>query len=221
MGGGSRTPPPGRTAGELRAVSEALRRVDRLRRSGLYDEALARVRALAEQQPTDARVQLELGLTLGVWGRAPEAALPHYERALALGPTLLSARLHRAIALARLGRHAEAVDELDRLEALRYRNALVLCMLRAEAHGALGHPDAAEHDWTRALTLDPGNAWLHAQRAHAREQLGRLEGARDDLDRALEDGPDPHLLEARARVRERLGDPAGARADRAAARASA
>jgi tetratricopeptide (TPR) repeat protein len=198
-------------------LSGRLREVDRLRRGGRVQEALAEVRALADAHPAQARVLLELGLTLSVWAGAPEEALPVLARALALAPGLLAARLQRALALARLGRHAEALAEYDALEAARYRNALLLHSRRAVSREAVGDGPGAAADWTRALAEEPRNPWLLERRALVHERLGRLAEAEADLSLALEgqqgEDVDPELLLARHRVRLSRGDVAGARAD--------
>ncbi|QRN97347.1 tetratricopeptide repeat protein [Archangium violaceum] len=197
-------------------LTEQLRKVDRLRRSGRYAEALSRMGRLAEEHPRQMRVLLEMGLTLGVWGGAPAEALPWFERALEMAPGHVSAQLHRALALARLGRHAEAVADFDALEAVGYRKALVLYMKRAESLEVLGRLDDAERDWTQALAEDPGNPWLLQQRASARARIGRLREAIEDLSDALVAGEgevDAELLRDRGVLRARLGDTTGARAD--------
>jgi tetratricopeptide (TPR) repeat protein len=198
-------------------LSGQLREVERLRRSGRYETALARMRQLAEAHPTQVRVLVEMGLTLAIWGRAPADALPWFERALALAPGHLTTRLNRAFVLARLGRHEEAVADFDTVEAAGSRKLLVLYMKRAESLQVLGRHAEAERDWTLALAGDPGNAWLLEQRAGARARLGRLEEAVQDLTDALgshaEATVDPELLCERGRLRARLGDPAGARMD--------
>jgi tetratricopeptide (TPR) repeat protein len=194
-----------------------LRQVERLRRSGRYAEALGRLRRLAEEHPRQMRVQLELGLTLGIWGQAPAEALPWYERALALAPGHLSARFHRGLALARLGRHEEAVADFDALAAAGYGKTLALHMKRAESLEALGRDAEAERDWTLALAEDADNPWLLQQRASARARLGRLEDAVEDLTAALAtqagEEVDAELLRDRGALRARLGDTGGACAD--------
>ncbi|WP_375769444.1 tetratricopeptide repeat protein [Archangium gephyra] len=198
-------------------LTELLRKVDKLRRSGRYTEALSRMRQLTEVYPRQARVLLEMGLTLGIWGSAPAEALPWYERVLELAPGHASAQLHRALALAWLGRHAEAVAGFDALEAGSFRKPLVLHMKRAESLEVLGRHEDAERDWTLALAEEPDNPWLLHQRALARGRLGRLEEAVRDITDALaaqEGEPvDAELLRDRGVLRERLGDTAGARAD--------
>ena len=198
-------------------LAAQLREVDRLRRSGRYATALALARTLAEANPRQARVLMELAQTLAIWGEVPEEALAWYERVLELAPGHLTSRLYRALALCRLGRHEEAVADFDRLVDSGYRKALVLHMKRAEALEALGRDEAAERDWTLAMEESPGNPWLLQQRAAARARLGRLEDAAKDLTEALAsqtgDDVDPELLHARGALRERQGDLNGARAD--------
>jgi tetratricopeptide (TPR) repeat protein len=198
-------------------VSEQMREVDRLRRSGRYTSALALIRQLAEQYPRQVRILSELGQTLGIWGGQPAEALGWYERVLELAPGHNTTRLHRALSLARLGRHAEAVADFDALVAGGYRKALVLHMKRAESLAALGRDEEAERDWTLALAEDPDNPWLLQQRAGVRGRLGRWAEAVKDLTAALatQDGEDvdPELLWERGGLRVRLGDVDGARAD--------
>ncbi|ATB34703.1 hypothetical protein CYFUS_000110 [Cystobacter fuscus] len=205
-------------------LTELLRKVDRLRRGGRYGEALARMSALTESYPRQVRVLLEMGMTLAIWGGRPAEALPWYERALELAPGHASGHLHRALALARLGRHAEAVADFDALAAGEFRKALVLYMRRAESLEVLGRDEDAERDWTRALDEDAGNPWLLHRRALARARLGRTREAVEDLTRALAasegDPVDAELLRDRGELRARLGDVEGARADFEAGRAA-
>jgi len=206
-------------------LTDLLRKVDRLRRAGRYAEALARMQGLVDTWPRQVRVHFEMGLTLGIWGGQPAEALPWYARVLELAPGHTSAQLHRALALARLGRHAEAVAGFDALEASgEFRKALVLHMQRAESLEVLGRHEDAERDWTRALDENATNPWLLHRRALLRARLGRLSEAVEDLTRALaspdEDAVDAELLRDRGLVRARLGDGAGARADFEAGRAA-
>jgi tetratricopeptide (TPR) repeat protein len=198
-------------------LTEKLREVDRLRRSGRQASALGLIRALVEAYPRQMRVHTELGLTLDIWGAAPEEALGAYERALELAPGHGATRLHRALALARLGRHAEALVDFDALVSGGTRKALVLHMKRAESLEALGRPAEAEASWTRAVEEDPRNPWLLQQRAAVRARLGRLTEAVADLTAALAsqqgEDVDPELLCERGTLRARLGDRDGARAD--------
>jgi tetratricopeptide (TPR) repeat protein len=210
MGRKGRTPWPPELSGQLREV-------DRLRRTGRYERALTLIRQLAEAHSTQVRVLLEMGLTLGIWGRAPAEALPWFDRILELAPGHLTTRLHRALTLARLGRHTEAVAEFNAVESMGHRKQPILYVKRAESLRALDRHAEAESDWTQALAEDSGNAWLLHQRAQARAQLGRLTEAIQDLSDALaaeqQESVDPELLHDRGVLRARLGDLAGARAD--------
>ncbi|MBF5042314.1 tetratricopeptide repeat protein [Aggregicoccus sp. 17bor-14] len=210
----SEAPPPrrgqGRPPGEARAVLEQLRRVERLRKGGHVEDALALLDTLIGQFPKDARLQLERGLTLAIGKRAHAEALAPYSAAIALAPSMLSARLHRAVALAALGRHPEALDDLDALEAAHYRNQTVVELLRAESLEALGRLADAEGAWTAALAADPKSPWLHEQRARVRQALGRSHEALADLDAAVhltgEELPDPELLRDRGLLLLQRGD---------------
>ncbi|MDY7228144.1 tetratricopeptide repeat protein [Hyalangium rubrum] len=201
----------------LPELAAPLREVDRLRRGGRYEMALALIRQLAEAHPTQIRVLLEMALTLGIWGRAPAEALPWFDRVLELAPGHLTTRLQRALTLARLGRHVEAVADFNMVESVGHRKLLILYAKRAESLRALERHAEAERDWTRALSEDPGNPWLLQQRAQARARLGRLEEAIQDLTDAIaseqEDSVDPELLRDRGALRARMGDAAGSRAD--------
>ena len=198
-------------------VSEQMREVDRLRRSGRYASALTLIRQLAEAHPRQVRILSELGQTLGIWGGEPAEALVWYERVLELAPGHNTTRLHRALSLARLGRHAEAVADFDTLVEKGYRKALVIHMKRAESLEALGRDDEAERDWTLAVAEEPDNPWLLQQRASVRARLGRLAEAVKDLSDALatQEGEDvdPELLWQRGVLRARLDDVDGARTD--------
>ncbi|SEK24829.1 Tetratricopeptide repeat-containing protein [Stigmatella aurantiaca] len=204
-----RTPWPPELSGQLREV-------DRLRRGGRYAQALVQIRQLAEAHPDQLRVLLEMGLTLGIWGHAPAEALPWFDRILTMAPGHLTTRLHRALTLARLGRHAEAVADFNTVESVGHRK-LILYAKRAESLRAAGQNAEAERDWTQALAEDPGNAWLLQQRAQTRALQGRLAEAIQDLTDAIasdqEDSVDPELLYERGTLRGQLGDTAGARAD--------
>src|SRR5205807_2469570 len=82
----------------------------------------------------------------------------------------------------------------------------------------LGRHADAEADLSRALELRPASRAALVCRALAREARGKYREATADLDRAVElGGPATRALLVRARVKRQLGDPAGARRDRAEA----
>jgi serine/threonine protein kinase/Flp pilus assembly protein TadD len=87
---------------------------------------------------------------------------------------------------------------------------------RGLAHLRRGEYAQAEDDFRRALRLQP-TALLHQHRARALEGLERFREALDELNQAVTLGPPTNRAYfGRARVRQRLGDSDGARADRAA-----
>jgi tetratricopeptide (TPR) repeat protein len=73
---------------------------------------------------------------------------------------------------------------------------------------------AAETDFTQVLKLEPARTWARLDRALAREGMGDLAGALEDLTAAWSEGlGPPRLFFFRARVKRRLKDEAGAQAD--------
>jgi serine/threonine protein kinase/tetratricopeptide (TPR) repeat protein len=89
---------------------------------------------------------------------------------------------------------------------------------RGLAH--LRHQDyrKASADLDRAIALKPNLAEAFRNRALARQGLKKYAEAVDDLTRALELGTSPtHVYFIRAEIRERAGDPEGAKQDRAEA----
>jgi tetratricopeptide (TPR) repeat protein len=78
------------------------------------------------------------------------------------------------------------------------------------------HFQRASADLSQAIALRPRLAEAYQNRALAREGLRQYAAAVQDLTRALELGASPtHVYFLRAAVRERAGDRAGARRDRA------
>ena len=92
-----------------------------------YEEAMVRFRAVVEIDPDNAPAYSNIGATLHHLDRSEEA-LASFERALALDPTLESARTGRSGAQARLHRDPEYEEALERgrtrLEEGRLEEAL-------------------------------------------------------------------------------------------------
>ena len=85
---------------------------------------------------------------------------------------------------------------------------------RSIAASSLGRYQNAADDLTRALELDPSRQDALVFRAAAWRNLDKLQLAQDDIDRALaEDRDNPDALLERGILRQRRGDPAGARRD--------
>jgi tetratricopeptide (TPR) repeat protein len=184
------------------------------RRLGRDDEA-ASCRSRAEATtPRDGWDRHLLARELLAAGEEREAAA-EVRQAVADDPT-------RAASWCLLG--ACVLDGADGDAVGPYTAAIALCsdhyglyLDRGLAHLRRGDPRAAESDFRRALELRPDVALAHQHRAHALEAQGRLAEALADLDRVVAAGRTVRALLARARVREGLGDAAGAKADRAEA----
>lgn len=95
----------------------------------------------------------------------------------------------RALALAALGRHAEALADLDRVLAGDPRRAEAL-VLRAAAKRRMERIAEAEADVARALALAPDNAEALLERGIIRQLRGDTAGARADWERAVALAPD-------------------------------
>jgi tetratricopeptide (TPR) repeat protein/TolB-like protein len=137
-----------------------------------------------------------------------EAAAAAFDRALALAPQLLEARIFRVNTLMALGekeaaRHA--VHHLLTTEPADFNVRLTAAMLlRLD-----GLYDEALTQLTGALTLNPGDAHMvYRQRARIFGYRGELEAARTELDKALELQPtDPLLRVTDGYLRLRAGAP--------------
>lgn len=165
-----------------------------------FDDALGHfARALLRYEEVQ-----ETSLAAGVLGSIAEAnwylgrmraALDGFDRALALDPTSLNARNGRGQVLAHLGRHEEALEQLDETLTMSYGEQPLEAYVhsaRGLALGGLGRIDEALAELEVALRDAPGNAWAYFNRAVVREQAGETEAARADLARALEEN-EPRL----------------------------
>jgi choline-sulfatase len=79
-----------------------------------FDAAAAALRDADRAEPGNPVVAANLGLMLSDGGR-PAEGVPHLRRALGIDPSFDQARFYLAIALARLGRRAEAAQEAAEL----------------------------------------------------------------------------------------------------------
>ncbi|MES0874503.1 tetratricopeptide repeat protein [Sinimarinibacterium thermocellulolyticum] len=119
----------------------------------------------------------------------PEEALDHYRR-VRHGPAAIEAALRSASVLARIDRMSEAqviIGELrDRFPQLATRLDLAEGELLIDS----GDAEAAFALYERALVDDPDNLDLLYGRSLAREKLGDLVGAEQDLRKILSREPD-------------------------------
>jgi Flp pilus assembly protein TadD len=81
-----------------------------LNKLGLHAEATAELRLAAQQAPLEAHIQNNLGFSLYLEGQHEEAALA-LQRAIDLKPEYHRAHMNRGMALARLERYDESLNE--------------------------------------------------------------------------------------------------------------
>lgn len=154
---------------------------------GRHAEAVPLWRQALELSPADARVHMNLAVSLTNLGQAGEA-LRHYRKAVELDPDYPEAHMNLGAALAAAGRIAEAIPH--------YEKALELDPEYLEVHSNLGAAlaaagrleEAAAH-YRKALELKPDFAEVHSNLGVALARLGRLEEAISHFERALKSNP--------------------------------
>lgn len=128
-------------------------------------------RALAAGAPPAlaAMVHLQRGTLLHLWRRL-QAALEDYDRALALAPDDLEARLRRALVLNDLGRGRDALEEYDQVLRRQPDHAGALhaqaAILRSQTRF-----DEALAAYDRALAIEPGRPELRGMRLLTKAML--------------------------------------------------
>ncbi|MGK7313557.1 MAG: tetratricopeptide repeat protein [Candidatus Longimicrobiales bacterium M2_2A_002] len=173
----------------IRRAREAFDRRD-------YVAALADLREVVDEHPHFADVRHMMGLCLSFLGQ-PDAALEHYDAAVAENDCYIEAHLNRAITLNELGRYDEAKEAFDRAgtcerkaggrfsssESARIANGHAET---AELYMAAGAPMDAADELRTALNLRPAFHDLRNRLGEALMQAGQLEPARTELEKALE-----------------------------------
>lgn len=118
-----------------------------------------------------------------------EAALLHYERALACRSDFAHVHLKRGHALSELGRHEEALQSYQQVLALQPDDGWAhFCC--GNALRALGRHAQSLASYDAALARNPRDAWAHANRGAALNSLDRPEEAVPCYDRAISLAPD-------------------------------
>ena len=186
-------------------------------------------------QTRDARaaveqaIELTPGYALSYWIRGlihqqqndPSAAIADFNRVLELddqNPMLMAQAVgSRGMALTDLGRHAEAIEDLNR--ALEVRPGTIAeRQFRAVAYLALGRLKEAESDIAVLLAHESDNALPHRLQGELWLKRQEFKHALAALDRALTFNPkDARAYRLRADTHRQLGQPAKAKLDRARA----
>jgi tetratricopeptide (TPR) repeat protein len=153
-----------------------------------------------EDQPDDPLGHYELGVQYAALEQHG-AALPCFERALALAPRFRDTHFRMALCHVALGQHAEALAAL-RIAARRLPNrAAEIALTEGNVHRALGNDKAAERSFRRALDARPNFPVASFNLALLCWRQGRSVEARAYVDRALELCPAHTELRAlRARI---------------------
>jgi tetratricopeptide (TPR) repeat protein len=125
----------------------------------------------------------------------PQKQITLLNRGIQSLPTSGGIRNLMAYALLSVGRHADAVRELDAYARLAPREPNPYDSL-GEAYLMLGLPEKAIEYYTRALTIDPTFSGSHTGRAWARAMLGQYDAAIAE---------NPSLLAVRAFLLSRVG----------------
>ena len=180
------------------------------RRSGDGARAIAEARRAASLAPGLASAWNALGLAALDLGRVAEA-LDAFDAGLRIAPRQPALLLHRAHALRRLGRNADALPLYASLVAT---DAAALDAWRglAATQAALGQVDEALASRTRALALAPADPEVALEQAVALMQSGRVaESAAALLALVRERADDAQAWAWLGRARLRLGEAASAR----------
>jgi Tfp pilus assembly protein PilF len=122
--------------------------------------ARAKFEQALEENPSDARAALGLGLAWEALGNAGQAESA-YRRALSLDDSLAEAHNNLALVLRDQGKDQEAIAQLERALALDPKLASAQANL-ALAYEDAGHADKAREAYAKAVALAPKDAMLHA-----------------------------------------------------------
>jgi tetratricopeptide (TPR) repeat protein/Tol biopolymer transport system component len=153
-----------------------------------FEAAIAKWKEIAETDPSDARVQNNLGSALAWTGRFQEA-IPHYEKGLELNPQYHAIHNNLGLALAATGRLDEAIRQFRKgLEF--YPESADLHNNLGQALAAKGQLDAATTQFKAALTSNPDLAEAQNNLGRVLQAKGQLDEATSRFEQAVEASPD-------------------------------
>jgi tetratricopeptide (TPR) repeat protein len=128
-------------------------------------------------------------------------------------PQMEEARRYYALALAGLGRKAEALEQLNRALAADPQDVQLL-LAKGKVLAGLDKRSEAIEVYSRVIKLDPNNAEAYKERGDNRAQEGSFQEALQDLNRAARLAPrDPWVFNKRGMAQFCLGDYRAAVAD--------
>jgi protein O-GlcNAc transferase len=155
---------------------------------GRNPDALELIGTALKENPNDFRAYSNYALALHNL-KAYEAALPHYQRALALAPEFPEALNNRGLTLHQLGRHKEALKSYDKAIKLR-RTYCEAFFNKGNTLLDLGDYAEAITSYDKALDLRPRSADILNNRGSACSELNRWQEALANFDMAIAVRPD-------------------------------
>lgn len=143
-------------------LAEQIERARALHQQREYEVAATLYRGILEAHPESAEAHYRYGNVLKDQG-APEEALAHYDRAVALESDYAHAWCNRAVVLGFMKRLPDAIASYDRALAIDPADAIAHCN-RAMLLVALDDKDAALVGFDAAITRDPRSFVAHSGR---------------------------------------------------------
>ena len=174
---------PLQSRGQSADLAGRSREASRAMQEGRFDEAARMYRELLKEVPDEAGLLMNLGMALAMGGHESEAIAP-LERALALKPGLLPARLFLGSSYLALGQPEKAIDPLKRAAAARPTDAEARTML-ADAYSRVGRATDAVTELRKVTELAPARpgSWYalgHAYNAMAQDAMATFNAVPDD-----------------------------------------
>jgi predicted Zn-dependent protease len=174
---------PGLAGAQSAELAARSREATRAMQEGQFDAAARIYRELLKAVPDEAGLLMNLGMALAMGGHESEAVVP-LERALALKPDLLPARLFLGSSYLALGQADKAIDPLKRAAAARPADAETRRML-ADAYSRSGRATEAASELRKVTELAPAapGGWYalgHAYNAIAQDAMGTFNDQPED-----------------------------------------
>ena len=178
---------------------------------GKNGEALAIWRKALALDPSDARVQNGLGLSLYIQGDFQES-LEHLREAIRINPQFVESRFNLGKFLLQQGHAAEALPELEQTLQMKPKFASGEEAL-ATALQSLGNSTEALIHWRKALALEPGSisalsgaAWLLATAQDASDRNGAEAVTLAESANEISSSKNPEVLDTLAAAYAESGD---------------
>jgi len=139
--------------------------------------------AMLDTFPNSAVAQYSVGAQLMKMGEYDKAEL-HMDKAVRIDPNNYKAWHNKGSLHLRQGRPMEALEALDKSIAINdYYKAH---FTRAMLHEGTGKPDLALADIDKVLVVQPQNARAWYIKADCQEQMGKMDAALDNYNKAIE-----------------------------------